>query len=141
MKWLIIIGLFCLLHAEDYRQTKPEAWQATTVKDAIAKLYGKKKMQRDSRVFIKAPMLASNGGQVPLHIETTIDVKSIAILQDVNPKSLVVVYSVFPYSIPNYLLKIKLVSSDAVVVVVVEGRDGKLYTNSQGVQAERSGCE
>ena len=141
MKWFIIIGFFCMLHAEDYRQTKPEAWQATTIEDAITKLYGKKTMQSDSRVFIKAPKLASNGGQVPLHIETTIDAKSIAILQDVNPKSLVAVYSVLPYSSPNYLLKIKLKSVDATIIVVVEGKDGKLYTNSQLVQAERAGCE
>lgn len=140
MKWLIIIGFFCLLHAEDYRLTKPEAWQATTVEDAIAKLYGKKKMQSDSRVVIKAPNVASNGGAVPVQVETTIDAKSIAILQDVNPASLLVVYGVTPYSIPSYALKIRLASSGT-IVVVVEGKDGNLYTNSQRVEVALGGCE
>ena len=129
-----------MLHAKDYRLTNPEAWKTTTIEDTIVKLYGTKKMKSDSRVFIRAPQVASNGGAVPLQIETSIDAKSIAVLQDVNPTSLVAVYSVTAYSIPSYTLKIKLVSSGT-VVVVVEGKDGKLYTNSQRIEVALGGCD
>ncbi len=138
---LIILMLWCSMgHAENYRITKSEAWRATSVEDAIFQLYGAQQTRGDNRVLISAPKLASNGGMIPLQVETSIKAKSIAILQDVNPSSLVTVFSIFPGSIPKYALRLKMISSGN-IVVVVEGLDGVLYSNSYHVEVALGGCE
>ncbi len=138
---LLFIVLVCYsLYAENYRETKPLAWSALSVKDALTKLYGTDQTFQDNRINIKLPKVASNGGSIPLHIETTIDAKSIAVLQDVNPKALVAVYSVLANTIPMYDMKIKM-SASGTVLVVVEGKDGKLYSHCRFVEIALGGCD
>jgi len=42
-------------------------------------------------VSIKAPKLAENGGKIPVVVKSDIDAKSVALFQDVNPRSAVAV--------------------------------------------------
>jgi len=126
--------------ATDYRKTHPQAWTTNNVNTAIEKLYGITNAQKDSRVVIKAPNVASNGGSIPVTVSTYIAAKSLAIFQDANPSALVMVYTVHEGSIPSYSLKLKMQTSGN-IVVVVEGKDGKFYKNTYHVEVALGGCE
>jgi len=128
------------LHGEEYRTTKAEAWKATTINQAIQKLYGTTKRYQDSRIVLNIPKIASNGGAVPIKIKTSIPAKSIAIFQDTQPSALVGVMHLHDSAVVDYFLKIKLASS-GLVVVIVEGLDGKLYFQYQKVEVALGGCE
>jgi sulfur-oxidizing protein SoxY len=45
----------------------------------------------EGKIEIKAPKLAENGGAVPIGIKSDIDLAAVAIFQDANPRSAVVV--------------------------------------------------
>jgi len=128
-----------VLSADDYRKLKPKAWEAKTVDDAIKELFGKTELiEKD--VKLKLPKVASNGGAVPVKFSTKIPAKTVAVFQDSNPESAVVVYDVGKYDITKYSIKIKMGKSGT-VTVVVEGLDGKLYVAKQSLEVAAGGCE
>ncbi len=86
------------------------------------------------------PKVASNGGAVPVKFSTKIPAKTVAVFQDANPESAVVVYDVGKYDITQYSLKMKMGKSGT-VTVVVEGLDGKLYVAKQSLEVAAGGCE
>jgi len=142
MKRFVLTILFlysAIAHAENYRLTKPEAWQATTIEDAIEKLYDTNITEEDngSRIMVTLPKLAENGGSIPLRIRTTIPAKSIAVLQGGNVRSLTTVFTV--HGEPNYSIRIKLAQT-AIVVIIVEGKDGKFYSKKLKVDVSLGGC-
>lgn len=137
---LAALAMTAAVYAKDYRALKPKAWTAKTVPAAIEALYGKITPIESSDIKLKAPDVASNGGAVPVSVKTTIDAKSIAVLQDVNPESLVAVFDQNEYTVPNYGLKIKMKKSGN-VYVVVEGKDGKLYSTKKSIEVALGGCE
>jgi Ca-activated chloride channel family protein len=139
MVWMVFLCSLWL-HGENYREIKTEAWKATSINEAMQKLYGTTKSFHDNRIRIKIPKIASNGGAVPIKIITTIPAKSIAILQDTQPYALVAVYAIHDSSIMDYFAKIKL-SKSGLVVVVVEGLDGKLYSLQQRIEVALGGCD
>ncbi|MEA1952872.1 MAG: thiosulfate oxidation carrier protein SoxY [Campylobacterota bacterium] len=127
------------LSAEDYRKLKPKVWEAKKVDDAIKELFGSTEMiEKD--VKLKLPKVASNGGAVPVKFSTKIPAKTVAVFQDANPESAVVVYDVGKYDITQYSIKIKMGQSGT-VTVVVEGLDGKLYVAKQSLEVAAGGCE
>ncbi len=125
--------------ATDYRTEKPEAWTAHTVNDAVKALYGDVELIESSDIKLKLVKVSSNGAQIPLGVKTDLPVKSIAIFQDVNPESVVAVFTVHEGMIADYSLKMKMAKSGE-VTVVAEGRDGKYYKTSQKIQTS-PGCE
>jgi len=127
------------LNAEDYRQTKPDAWKAKTVEDAIAKLYGTS-VTIEEGVKLTAPDVAANGGAIPVDIQSDIDAKSVAIFQNANPESAVAVFTIPENGIIDYSIKMKMKSSGT-ITVVVEGKDGKLYSASKTLDVALGGCE
>ncbi len=127
------------LSAEDFRKSKPDVWKAKTVEDAIAKLYGKTATKSDA-VKVTTPDVASNGGQIPVDIKTDIDAKTVAVFQDVNPESAVIVYTIYPGAVIDYSIKMKMKKSGT-ITVVVEGKDGKLYSASKTLSVALGGCE
>ncbi|MCJ7765358.1 MAG: thiosulfate oxidation carrier protein SoxY [Thiovulaceae bacterium] len=127
------------LSAQDYRQTNPAAWQAKTVEDAIAKLYGTS-VTIEKGVKLTAPDVAANGGAIPVDVQSDIDAKSVAIFQNVNPESAVAVYTVGENGIIDYSIKMKMKKSGT-ITVVVEGKDGKLYSASKTLDVALGGCE
>ena len=114
------------LSAEDYRATKPDVWTAHTVDDSITKLYGTTTTIEEG-VKLTAPDVASNGGAIPVDFSSDIDAKSVAVFQDANPESAVIVYTIHENSIINFSIKMKMKASGT-ITVVLEGLDGKLYT-------------
>ena len=127
------------LSAIDFRATKPDAWTAHTVADAIKALYGDVKLE-ESGVKIKAPKVASNGGAIPVTIKSDISAKTVALFQDANPEAAVAVYTVTESSVIDYTTKIKMKVTGK-VTAVVEGKDGKFYTASQAIEVALGGCE
>ena len=118
------------VRAEDYRKLKPTVWTAHTVNDAIKNMYGTTTTIEEG-VKLTAPDVAANGGAIPVNFSTKIDAKT---------EAAVCVYSVTKYSVNNYDIKIKMGKSGT-ITVVVEGRDGKLYSAKKTLEVALGGCE
>jgi len=137
---LAALAMTAAVYAKDYRAEKPDAWTAKTVLAAIEALYGKITPAESADVKLNAPDVASNGGAVPVSVKTSIDAKSIAILQDANPESLVIVFDQNENTVPNYGIKIKMKKSGT-ITVIVEGKDGKFYSAKKTLEVALGGCE
>ena len=127
------------VRAEDFRKTKPTVWAAHTVEDGIKAMYGSTALI-EKGVSLTAPDVASNGGAIPVDFSTDLDIKSIAVFQDANPESAVVVYTTNKYSVNNYSIKIKMGKSGT-ITIVAEGTDGKLYAAKKTLDVALGGCE
>ncbi len=127
------------LAAEDFRATKPDVWTSHDINDGIMKLYGKVPTPSDA-IKLTIPKVASNGGQIPVDIATDIPAKTVALFQDANPESAVIVFNVYENSVVDYSIKIKMKKSGT-MTVVVEGLDGKLYSLTKSLDVALGGCE
>jgi len=127
------------VRAEDFRKSKPTVWTAKTVDEAMKAMYGTTTTVAEG-VTVVAPDVASNGGAVPVDVKSDIDAKSVAIFQNVNPESAVIVYDLNEYSIIDFSIKIKMKASGT-ITAVVEGKDGKLYSGSKTLDVALGGCE
>ncbi len=138
----VIAAVVPVANAEDFRATKPTAWAAHTVDDAVMAMYGTKETV-ESGVTITMPDVAANGGAVPINVKSDIDAKSVAIFQNANPEATVSSFTVHENSIIDYDLKIKLKSDGTPITVtaIVEGRDGKLYSGVKTLTVALGGCE
>ncbi|HHD83618.1 MAG TPA: thiosulfate oxidation carrier protein SoxY [Campylobacteraceae bacterium] len=134
-----MVALPSLVSALDFRKEKPDAWTAKSVKDAVEKLYGTVAPETKN-VKVKAPKVASNGGQIPVSIKSDIDAKTVAFLQDVNPEALVAVWDIPEGQPVDFSLKIKMKKSGK-IIAIVEGRDGKFYKAEQSLEVALGGCE
>ena len=94
------------LSAIDFRATKPAAWSATTVADAIKALYGDI-TPTQSGIKLTVPKKAANPGAVPVKIKSKIAMKSLSILQDANSGAAVATYTMDKDSIVDISIKIK----------------------------------
>ncbi len=127
------------LSAVDHRAAQPDAWTAHNVSDALKALYGTDATV-ESKIKVKTPDTAANGGAVPVEVTCDGDFESVAILQDVNPESLVIVFDQNETSIPHYNIKIKMKQSGS-VYAVAKGKDGKLYMGKKTLNVALGGCE
>jgi len=127
------------VRAEDFRKSKPTVWTAHTVEDAMKAMYGTTATVAEG-VTVVAPDVASNGGAVPVDVKSDIDAKTVAIFQNVNPESAVIVYDLNEYSVIDFSLKMKMKGSGT-ITAVVEGKDGKLYSGSKTLDVALGGCE
>lgn len=136
---LALAAIPARLTAEDYRKLKPTVWTAHTVDDAMNNLYGSTKTIQEG-VTLTAPDVASNGGAIPVTVKSDIDAKTVSVFQNVNPESAVAVYDVPDAGIIDYSFKLKMKKSGT-ITVVVEGKDGKLYSASKTLDVALGGCE
>ena len=127
------------LKAVDFRATKPKAWEAEKTADAIKDLYGSGGLKQTDKIKFVAPKLAENGGSIPIKIKTDLDLESVALFQDANPRSLTTVFTIPEGAIIDYDFRIKM-RQTAVVTVVGKGRDGTLYTTSREIDVSIGGC-
>lgn len=126
------------LSATDFVATAPKAWEAPTSKEAIEALFGSS-AATDGQIEIKAPKLAENGGAVPIGIKSKVELTTVALFQDANPRSAVAVFEVGEGSLVDMQTKIKM-RKTANVTVVAKGKDGKLYSAVQKVEVSIGGC-
>jgi len=127
------------LSAKDFRAEKPDAWKAHTVDNAIKALYGDIKTV-EGDLSVNLPKIASNGGAVPVKIKSGLSLKTVAVFQDTNPESAVIVWDIVEGATPNFMTKIKMAKSGT-VTVIGEGTDGKFYKAEKKLQVALGGCE
>lgn len=128
------------LRATDYRKLKPKVWEAHTIDDATKALYGVKDVIETDKIKIKIPKINSSGAAVPVKFETSLEAKTVALFQDANPESAVAVYETNKYDLQKYDVKIKMAESGT-VMVLVEGKDGKIYMAKATTEVAAGGCE
>lgn len=137
---LLLISTLNLVQADALQERESQAYSQVSIASAMQVLFGTSKSKADSRVVLMAPVVASNGGAVPVHVATSIPAKRIALFQDVNPTALVAVWKVHENGISQYDAKIKM-SQSGNVVAVVEGKDGALYSSHKRVEVALAGCD
>jgi sulfur-oxidizing protein SoxY len=134
--------------AKDFRKLSPNVWTAHTVEDAIQNMYGSTQLIEEGVKLSAAgesfdsgkTATAANGGAVPVNFSTKIPAKTVAVFQDANPESAVMVIDVNKYDMTDYAIKIKM-GKPGTITVVVEGQDGKLYAAKQKLNVALGGCE
>lgn len=136
---LALAAIPASVKAADFRASNPSVWTAHTVEDAIKNLYGSTTLI-EKGVKLKTPDVAANGGAIPVDFSTKIPAKTVAVFQDANPESAVIVYDVNPYDMTDYSIKIKM-GKPGTVTVVVQGQDGKLYAAKKSLDVAKGGCE
>ena len=129
--------------AVDYRKSKPEVWNSSSINDAAMALYGREKfatIQKSEDIELVVPRsIVRDPENIPISIHSNIKAKTIAIFQDANPKSLVAVFDVHEDSIIAYELNIKM-EFKGTVFAVLEGMDGKLYYTRQYIDVLVLSC-
>ncbi len=126
------------LSAVNFRETKPKAWDAKNVDTGLNEIYGTS-AATEGQVKLSAPDIAENGAVIPVSVSTKLDAKTVTVLQDANPESVVAVFTVPENGIVDYDIRIKMMKTGN-VVAVVETKDGKLYKASKEVKVTIGGC-
>jgi len=124
--------------ATDYRKEAPAAWEAAGSAEAIKAMFGDIK-PIDGKIKMKAPKLAENGGAVPIGMKSKVQVTTIALFQDANPRSAVVVFELGESGVFDLKTKIKM-RKTANVTIIAKGTDGKFYSQVQKVEVSIGGC-
>ena len=116
--------------SHDYRVLKPAVWSAIGIDDATRAFYGAVDFQ-EGGFKIVTPKVAANGGSIPLHVESKLELESMLVLATGNHHSAVIAYHIPLGQKPNYDFKIKVrESGNKQIIVVAKGRDGKYYKSS-----------
>ena len=124
--------------ATDFRKEKPAAWSAEGSAEAIKALFGDIK-PIEGKIKMKAPKLAENGGAVPIGMKSKVEVTTVALFQDANPRSAVVVFELGKGGVFDLKTKIKM-RKTANVTIIAKGTDGKFYSQVQKVEVSIGGC-
>lgn len=127
------------LHAVNFRETKPKAWEAEKSPEAIKAMFGDGKLNPTDKIKMIAPKLAENGGSIPITLKSDLDIETIAFFQDANPRSATVVFTVPEGQKVNYSFRIKM-RQTAYVTVVAKTKDGKLHTLNKEIDVSIGGC-
>lgn len=125
------------LSAVDFRETKPKAWTATKVDEAVKEIFGTTATTEGS-INLSAPDIAENGAVIPVSFDTKLNATKVAVFQDANPESAVAVFTVHPDSVIDYAIRIKMQKTGTVTVIAEA--DGKLYSVSKLVKVTIGGC-
>jgi len=128
------------LMAVNFRETKPKAWEVEKSVDAIKALYGNGGLKKSDKLSFKAPKLAENGASIPITIKSSLDLESVALFQDANPRSLSCVFSIPEGAIIDYDIRIKLRQTAFVTVVGKERGTGALYMAKKEIDVSIGGC-
>ncbi len=128
------------LRAVDFRTTKPKAWAAEKSVDAIKEMFGSAGLKTTDKIKFTAPKLAENGGSIPIGLSTKLDIETIALFQDANPRSATVVFSVPEGQKVKYDFRIKMRQTAVVTIVAKERKTGTLYTTSKEIDVSIGGC-
>ncbi len=127
------------LNAVNFRETKPEAWKAEKSPEAIKAMFGDTPLTPTDAIKMVAPKLAENGGSIPITLKSDLDIETLALFQDANPRSATIVFSVPEGQKVNYSFRIKM-RQTAYVTVVAKTRDGKLHTLNKEIDVSIGGC-
>lgn len=117
-----------------------EAFHASTLEEAIAKVFGSSIPEMSDKVVLKAPGIAENGAVVPITVngEQLENVESISIFSEKNPTPLVARFNLKPGCVADISTRIKMGESGDVIAIVQAG--GKLYSARTNVKVTVGGC-
>ena len=124
------------------RKIHSKAWQMYDVNDTIEALYGKNRvLEKSEKIKIELPDFLPPAGNIKIHISTQLDVKSIAILQNVpNERCLTTLY--YPRTgLTDFSTQIKSLNQSfdkswkhlrngIEVVILTETKDNHIYVNN-----------
>ncbi|MCK5111391.1 MAG: thiosulfate oxidation carrier protein SoxY [Arcobacteraceae bacterium] len=127
------------LSATNFRETKPKAWEAEKSADAIKEMFGSGGLKKTDAIKFKAPKLAENGGSIPITLSSKLDIETIALFQDANPRATTIAFSVPKGQKVDYSFRIKM-RQTAVVTIVAKTRDGQLLTTAKEIDVSIGGC-
>ena len=128
------------LKAMSFRESKPKAWEVEKTVDGIKALYGSGGLKQSDKLTFKAPKLAENGGSIPITIKSSLDLESVALFQDANPRCLSCVFSIPVGATIAYDFRIKMRQTAVVTIVGKERGTGTLYTASKEIDVSIGGC-
>lgn len=124
------------LSAVNFRETKPKAFTAKKVDEAIKEIFGTTATVAGN-VELKAPDIAENGAVIPVTV-TAKSGSKVALFQDANPEATVAVFTVPKGGIIDYSVRIKMAKTGKVTAIVEDG--GKLYSAIKDVKVTIGGC-
>ena len=119
----------------------PEAaFHATSLDDALTKVFGSSTLEASDKVVLKAPSIAENGAVVPITVnaEQLQNVQSISIFSEKNPTPFVARFNLKPGCVADVSTRVKMGESGDVIAVVKA--DGKLYSARTNVKVTVGGC-
>ena len=125
------------LSAVDFRETKPKAWTATKVDEAVKEIFGSTATTEGS-INLSAPDIAENGAVIPVSFDTQLKATKVAVFQDANPESAVAVFTIPENAVIDYAIRIKLAKTGTVTVIADVG--GKLHSVSKEIKVTIGGC-
>ena len=125
------------LSAVNFRETKPKAWTATKVDEAMKELFGTADAT-EGGITLKAPDIAENGAVIPVSFESDLKASKVAVFQDANPEATVAVFTIPEAGIIDYGIRIKMAKTGTVTVVA--DVNGKLHKASKLVKVTIGGC-
>lgn len=125
------------LSAEDFRASKPKAWTATKVDEAVKEIFGTTSTT-EGGIELSAPDIAENGAVIPVSFKTSLKATKIAVFQDANPESAVAVFTVPEGAVLDYAFRIKMAKTGTVTVIADVG--GKLHSVSKMIKVTIGGC-
>ena len=130
----------------NFKTTHSKVWEETDPRKAIEKLYGSQEMI-ENIIHVKVPIETQNKYLIPVSIKSDLNLESIAILTDNNPKSLIAIISIPKNGMIDYALNIKAMgvyyynekyynqpSYEANIIVIGKAYDGKLYRTIKRVK-------
>ena len=134
-----ILAPMTKLNAVNFREKMPKVWEAEKSADAIKALFGDGELKKTDKITFTAPKLAENGGSIPITLKTDLDIETIALFQDANPRSATIVFSVPEGQKVDYSFRIKM-RQTALVTIVAKAKDGTLYTTGKEIDVSIGGC-
>lgn len=131
------------LYAENFRITKPQIWEKITVDQAINELYGSGEF-KDGSTTLNVFASCLDVGSCQINIKSTINLETLAVFQDINPKPTVAIFTIHDNSIIDYSFNISTkrlyedtsFEKDITLIVVGKDMDGKLYKTIQKIVVE-----
>ncbi len=116
------------LHANKIRDRAKKAWEATTIDNAISILFNSSKILKTTY----KEQVCRYYSRIPLHIESDIDYKTIAVFQNANSKALVAIFYISKEQIINYDFHLKM-KGDGNITIIYENQQGELFKSIQPV--------
>ncbi len=117
-----------------------QAFDATTVDDAIRQLFDGKTAQSSDRIQLTAPDIAENGSVVPVTVATTLTgVNSVTLLAEGNPRALIAQHQFGERSAAPVSVRVRLGKTQNIVALVATA-DGNLHSAARQVKVTLGGC-
>lgn len=124
----------------DLLKEHPKAFTDETTNSALKDLYGSSALNKNDKVELKVPDIAENGAAVPVTVSTTIpNPKTMSLIIDGNPRPLAVAWEIPEGTLPEFSTRIKMRKTGK-VILIVEDKDGKLYSMTKQVKVTVGGC-